>query len=184
MIMKKLTTYLSILASILLFLSCSNEEQNNENNELLLKSSSEGLIIIDSEETPTLNYESRNSLGFNQIKYDTSRNTTLSIDSNVLKVPVDFNESETNENFDQRGLICIKILIARLNPNGSGSCSGGCIECLGFRCSEVSIPCNQQQMRSNPSDREQFAYISYNEGDNYIEYHFINDINWDYLASN
>lgn len=181
MIMKNLTTYLSIFLSIVLFLSCTNEEQSNELN---LKSSSENIIVVDSDETPILNSESRNSLGFNQIEYDLERKTILNINDNVLKVPVDFNESETNENFEERGLICIRILIARLNPNGSGSCMGGCIDCLGFRCSEVSIPCNQQQMQSNPGDRDQFASVLYNEEDNYIEYHFINDIDWDYLANN
>lgn len=181
MIMKNLTTYLSILASIVLFLSCTNEEQSNE---LDLKSSSENIIVVDSDETPILNSESRNSLGFNQIEYDLERKTILNIDNNVLKVPVDFNSSEINENFEVRGAICIRIIIARLNPNGSGSCMGGCIDCLGFRCVEIHIPCNQQQMQSNPGDRDQFASVLYNEEDNYIEYHFINDIDWDYLMNN
>lgn len=182
MIMKNLTNYLSIFISIVLFLSCSNEEQSNE---LVLKSTSENIIVIDSDETPILNSESRKNLGFNQIKYDLEKKTTLNLNNNVLKVPIDFNDSETNENFQERGVICIKIIIARLNPNGSGSCVGNCIDCLGFRCVEVHVPCEQQQRTEGVSrQRDQFANVIYNENDNYIEYHFINDIDWDYLINN
>ncbi len=169
----------------LLTFSCSQENdkvQNEKQNlELSLKN---GIVQIDYEEIPSLSNEQSRRLGFVNIKNDDNRPSFLNTKKNVLSVPFDKKMSLISTNRGPVIGLCIKIKIARLNPNSN--CSGGCIECIGFRCDFITFPCliKRNPIETNPRDREQVAEVIVNETEGTLEYHFLNEIDWEYLANN
>ena len=185
-----LATYLLIL--FISFQSCTNStDEINQNLELLNTT----LKTIDKNESPELSNNQIEQLGFQNVAYDYSRITILDKENSTLKVPFDLKKSkklleENNARGGNRSVgICIKITIARTNPNNSGSCQGGCFECIGFRCDFVTFPCliernNDGSNEELSRDREQIAEVIVNEDEGVIEYNFYNNIDWEYLENN
>lgn len=114
-------------------------------------------------------------LGYENIVNNKESQAFLDKSTNILNVPYDSNLSQKT----QPGIgLCIKIQIAKRNP--SRNCDGGCTECIGFRCDFVTFPC----IVSHRQSREQTANVIVNESTKTIEYHFQDDIDWDFMENN
>lgn len=184
--MKNLFKFSYVLLLVLLVSSCSQEENNVQNEELNSIISIKNEIEIDNDEVPILSTKQSRKIGFTKIDNDDTRTSFLNTEANILSVPFDKEKSLKSISKDPVLGLCIKITIARQNPNNSRSCSGGCIECIGFRCEFITFPCliDKSYTQTNPQDREQVAEVIVNEEDGTVEYHFLNEIDWDYLANN
>ena len=168
---------ITLLTLLFISVSCSQEDENiNTNNDFQtqneLNNRGNAILEINWDDIPSLTNEQAESLGYENIVNNIGSQAFLDKNTNILNVPYD---SRLSQKTDTGYGLCIKIKIAKKNP--SRNCRGGCMECIGFRCEFITFPC----IISQSQNREQSAKVLINESTKTIEYHFQNEIDWNFM---
>lgn len=149
--MKNLTLTLILFLTLITFSSCNEDESN-------LKSANESaILIINEEDVPdVIKYSAT---------YDNTRETSLNIETGVLKVPVFFTKDEMKRNKTES--ISAKWRIATRKS--------GCKSGVGFRCGNDLPPA---PLKNSDSDKSLQATIVRDYEKGYINFQFDNNIDW------
>ena len=141
--------------------------------------------IIDESNAPEITPDIYTELGFANFELDNSREILLDFNKSELKVPYNKQKSlfkSNRNNFKSEGVgVCIKIATRK----------SGCKHGIGFRCGLVRHcfePKKQSTQKSSlaklSKDRLQPVEIKVDREAGEIVFHFINKVDWKYLANN
>jgi len=182
--MKKITysvaiTLTILIGTIVIVTSCTKKDNK------AMKATRTNVKIIDESNAPEITPDIYAELGFANFELDKSREILLDFNKSELRVPYNRQKSlfkSNRNNFKSAGVgICIKIATRKSN------CSQG----IGFRCGFVRDcfkPKKQSTQKSSlaklSKDRIQPVEINVNRETGELVFHFINNVDWKYLANN